>query len=61
MSRRAIIAQLGIGANLPEDAIYPINLGDESGKPLDGSNKYTLHFDKDDTRSCECLLVSDAL
>jgi Protein of unknown function (DUF1214) len=27
------------------NAIYPINLGDELGKPLDGTNKYTLHFD----------------
>src|SRR5258708_23539237 len=44
--KRALIAQLGLGANLPEDAIYPLNLGDESGKPLDGSNKYTIHFDK---------------
>jgi len=46
--KRAIIAQLGLGANLPEDAIYPINLADESGKPLHGANKYTLHFDKGD-------------
>ncbi len=44
--KRAIIAQLGLGANLPEDAIYPMNLVDESGKPLDGANKYTIHFDK---------------
>src|SRR6516162_4505572 len=44
--KRAIIAQLGLGANLPEDAIYPINLADDTGKPLDGANKYTLHFDK---------------
>jgi hypothetical protein len=44
--KRAMVAQLGLGANLPEDAIYPLNLSDESGKPLDGSNKYTLHFDK---------------
>jgi hypothetical protein len=47
--KRAIVAQLGLGANLPEDAIYPVNLADESGKPLDGANKYTLHFDKGDT------------
>jgi len=47
--KRAIIAQWGLGANLPEDAIYPNNLGDESGKPLDGSNKYTLHFDRGQT------------
>jgi hypothetical protein len=47
--KRAIIAQVGLGANLPEDAIYPINLGDETGKPLDGAYRYTLHFDKGDT------------
>ena len=44
--KRAIVAQLGLGANLPEDAIYPLNLADETGKPLDGANKYTIHFDK---------------
>jgi hypothetical protein len=44
--KRAIVAQVGLGANLPEDAIYPLNLGDETGKPLDGANKYALHFDK---------------
>jgi hypothetical protein len=44
--KRAIVAQLGLGANLPEDAIYPLNLADETGKPLDGANKYTLHFEK---------------
>jgi hypothetical protein len=44
--KRAIVTQVGLGANLPEDAIYPINLADESGKPLDGANKYVLHFDK---------------
>ena len=47
--KRAIIAQAGLGANVPEDAIYPINLVDETGKPLDGANKYTLHFDKGNT------------
>ena len=44
--KRAIVAQLGLGANLPEDAIYPLNLGDQAGRPLDGANKYVLHFDK---------------
>jgi hypothetical protein len=44
--KRAIIAQVGLGANLPEDAIYPMNLGDEAGKPLNGANKYTMHFAK---------------
>ena len=44
--KRAIITQLGLGANLPEDAIYPLNLADESGKPLDGGSAYVLHVDK---------------
>jgi hypothetical protein len=43
--KRAIVAQVGLGANVPEDAIYPLNLGDETGKPLEGASKYTLHFD----------------
>jgi len=47
--KRAIVTQVGLGANLPQDAIYPLNLGDETGKPLDGANKYTLHFDKGET------------
>src|SRR5262249_17467743 len=46
--KRAIVAQAGLGANLPEDAIYPLNLADKTGKPLDGANKYALHFDKSD-------------
>jgi hypothetical protein len=44
--KRAIIAQAGLGANLPEDAIYPLNLADDTGKPLDGASRYTIHFDK---------------
>ena len=44
--KRAIVAQVGLGANLPEDAVYPLNLGDEAGRPLDGANKYVIRFDK---------------
>jgi hypothetical protein len=44
--KRAMVTQIGLGANLPEDAIYPLNLGDESGKPLDGASNYTIHFEK---------------
>src|SRR5206468_7391512 len=44
--KRAIDAQQGLGANLPQDAIYPLNLGDQDGRPLDGASKYMLHFDK---------------
>ncbi len=44
--KRAIVAQQGLGANLPQDAVYPLNLGDQAGRPLDGANKYAVHFDK---------------
>jgi len=44
--KRAIIAQVGLGANQPEDAIYPLCLGDADGKPLLGEAKYVLHFEK---------------
>jgi hypothetical protein len=47
--KRAIIAQMALGMNLPEDAFYPINLFDDTGKSLEGANKYTIHFDKDAT------------
>jgi len=47
--KRAIVTQLGLGANLPEDAIYPVNLADDTGKPLDGAGNYVLHFDKGQT------------
>jgi hypothetical protein len=44
--KRALVSQFGLGANLPEDAIYPLNLADDTGKALVGTNKYTIHFDK---------------
>lgn len=47
--KRAIVSQFGLGANLPEDAIYPLNLGDENGKPLDGTHNYVIHFEKGQT------------
>ena len=42
--KRAIIAQQGLGANLVEDAIYPLNIADRDGRPLDGANKYVIRF-----------------
>ena len=46
--KRSIITQQGLGANVPQDAIYPLNIGDTDGKPLDGTNNYTIHFSKDE-------------
>ena len=47
--KRAIVAQVGLGANLPEDAIYPLNLADNLGNPLSGNHKYRIRFEKDGT------------
>lgn len=44
--KRAIIALLGLGANQPEDAVYPLSLGDADGNPFDGAHAYVLHFGK---------------
>ena len=46
--KRAIVALVGLGANLPEDAVYPLNIGDADGEPLTGANKYVLHFTKNE-------------
>lgn len=41
---RAGVAWVGLGANLPADAIYPMTRVDSEGQPLDGANRYILHF-----------------
>ena len=41
---RAGTTFVGLGANLPQDACYPLTGMDSEGKPLDGANKYVLHF-----------------
>jgi hypothetical protein len=46
---RALIALIALGANLPADAIYPTTYFDGDDKPLNGTNRYTLHFDKGQT------------
>lgn len=45
--KRAIVVQQGLGANLPEDSVYPMNLADADGKPLDGAYNYRIHFARD--------------
>jgi hypothetical protein len=46
--KRGYVAMAGLGANQPEDAIYPINISDADGKPVDGANNYVLRFAKSD-------------
>ncbi len=44
---RAFIAFFGLGANLPEDAIYPSSGKDSNNELLDGAKKYVIHFTKE--------------
>lgn len=47
---RAAVALFGLGANIPEDAVYPSNPGvDSGGQPLDSQHKYVLHFENEAT------------
>jgi hypothetical protein len=45
--QRAYIALIGIGANVPEDAVYPMTAVDSEGKPYKGSHSYVMHFSKE--------------
>jgi hypothetical protein len=44
--KRATVAAFGLGANLPQDAVYPTTSVDSAGRKLTGSEKYVIHFDK---------------
>jgi hypothetical protein len=41
---RAVVAMIGLGANLPADAMYPNARVDVNGQALDGGHRYRLHF-----------------
>ncbi len=43
---RAVVALVGLGANLPADAIYPHAVADSDGQPLAGAHRYTMRFEK---------------
>jgi hypothetical protein len=45
---RAVVAMVGLGANLPQDATYPNTRVDVQGQALSGNHRYRLHFTKDD-------------
>jgi hypothetical protein len=44
--QRALITAIGLGANRPQDAIYPTSETDAEEKPYSGANKYVMHFNK---------------
>jgi len=41
---RALITAIGLGANRPQDAVYPTSELDAKGKPYDGTKPYVMHF-----------------
>lgn len=45
---RAAVAKVGLGANLPADALYPSARLDAQGKPLEGSRRYRIRFRADE-------------
>lgn len=45
---RALIAYVGLGANLSKDAVYPNTALDGDGNLLDSNSKYVVHFEKDE-------------
>ena len=45
--KRALVTQVGLGANPAEDAIYPLLIADSDGQPASGDHDYVLHFDAD--------------
>ena len=43
---RAFLTAVGLGANRPQDAIYPMSTKDAAGDAYDGAHKYVMHFPK---------------
>ncbi len=44
--QRALVTAIGLGANRPQDAIYPTSQKDATDKEYDGNKHYVMHFDK---------------
>ena len=55
--QRALVTAFGLGANRPQDAVYPTSEVDAEGKAYDGENKYVIHFDKGQLPPVDGVLV----
>ncbi len=44
--QRALVTAIGLGANRPEDAVYPTSTGPDIVKTYSGDKKYVMHFTK---------------
>jgi hypothetical protein len=47
LALRAFVARIGWGANVPEEAVYPVARIDAEGEALDGSRDYTITLTAD--------------
>lgn len=45
--QRAVVARVGWGANIAEEAVYPVARVDADGRPLDGRHRYQITFPPD--------------
>ena len=45
---RALVTAIGLGANRPQDAVYPTSMKDGEGRKYNGENKYMMHFPEDE-------------
>jgi hypothetical protein len=43
---RALVTAIGLGANRPQDAVYPTSQKDAAGHKYSGANKYVMRFAK---------------
>jgi hypothetical protein len=41
---RALVTAIGLGANRPQDAVYPTSTKDADGEDYNGANRYVLRF-----------------
>jgi hypothetical protein len=46
---RALVTAIGLGANRPQDAVYPTSMKDGEDRTYDGANKYVIRFPKGQT------------
>ncbi|MBP7079661.1 MAG: DUF1254 domain-containing protein [Rhodocyclaceae bacterium] len=51
--QRALVTAIGLGANRPQDAIYPTSEGPDIAKKYSGAKKYVMHFEKGQTPPAE--------
>lgn len=44
--QRALVTAIGLGANRPQDAVYPVSKADADGDAYDGAKRYVMRFER---------------